>query len=68
MALDYLQREEILGRAPNLKEFGESRFRERAEVTLGSDVQEAWSRYENIICDALALAETAKESAPDKSQ
>jgi hypothetical protein len=52
-APDYVQLEEALGRPPELKEFGTSKFKHRAEV-LADDVEEAWHIYGDVVHRALA--------------
>jgi hypothetical protein len=55
LALDYLRLEEALGRPPTLKEIGTSKFEYGAEEAgLGSDLEEAWVRYEKVVREALA--------------
>jgi hypothetical protein len=55
LALDYLRLEEALGRPPTLKEIGTSKFEYRAEEAgLGSGLEEAWVRYEQVVREALA--------------
>ena len=54
-ALEYLRLKEALGRPPTLKEFSRGGFEHRAaEAGLGAEPEVAWTRYERIICDALA--------------
>jgi hypothetical protein len=51
-APDYIQLEEALGRRPELKEFGTSKFKYRAEV-LSDDVEEAFRLYGDAVHRAL---------------
>jgi hypothetical protein len=55
LALDYLRLEEALGRPPTLEEIGTSKFEYRAEEAgLGSGLEEAWVRYEQVVREVLA--------------
>ena len=55
LALDYLRLEEALGRPPTLEEIGTSKFEYRAEdAGLGSEMEVAWVRYEEVVREALA--------------
>jgi len=66
MALDYLRLEEMLGRAPTLKELGKDESAHRVLATaLGTSVEKAWAAYETIVHDARTREETEKEPVRD---
>jgi hypothetical protein len=63
-SLDYVQLQEALGRPPQLKEFGASKFKYRAEA-LADDVDEAWRIYDNAVQRALEGTTSAAERSVD---
>lgn len=54
-AIEYLQRQEALGRPLTLKEFGRDAFEYRAKSALGADLDQAWAQYVQAIEDSARL-------------
>jgi hypothetical protein len=62
-SLTFVQLHEALGRPPDVREFGSSRFSYRS-TALSSDLQEAWSRYSDVVNDARAWSADSARQEP----
>ena len=62
LSLEYLQLQETLGRQPELKDFGESRFKGHGQV-LDDDIGSAWTKYADAIRVAMESPQTPSAQA-----
>lgn len=62
LGLDYLQLQEALGRQPELKDFGESRFKSYGQA-LDDDIGSAWTKYADAIRAAMRSPQPLSDQA-----
>lgn len=66
LALEYLQIQEALGKAPTLKEFGRTKFERKAGDLLCTDVEEAYASFERLVAEARRPSEVRRRVSKPK--